>query len=203
MASAAQWRELCTLLSDAEDVQRSPHIAMLYEYAVEDAGPMLATFRFDRTLVEDLAHDALLKVLRNAEQFVRAGEPRAYFRAAIQRLATDHRRRASTRREVLTRPKDDAQGEESSLPDDADTGSPLRPQPASPHDRLEERERFENLRQAFSRLSERDQRVLAMASEPDVDAQAVADELGVTRANAYQLICRARKRLEKLMDPDA
>lgn len=199
MATGDQWRELCGLLADAADVQTSPHFSTLYEYVMADSARMLRSFRFDRALVEDLAQDALLKILRRPDDLLVASHPRGFFRTVVVRLAQDHKRRASTRHEVLA-PTDDGSRTTEGAPRAA---RPLDSAPSRPDEVLESQQEGARIFAALERLSARDRKALTIISEPDTTTDDVAAALGVKRDTAYQVVCRARKRLSKLLEEDS
>jgi RNA polymerase sigma factor (sigma-70 family) len=178
MSTADEWRELCGLVAESEDPLESPHLSRLFTLALDDSRRILGA-RFDASRRDDLAHDAIARLLAHLDAFLQATSPRRYFATTLRRLAADDHRGPRARREVLS--------------DDIEEVPRSHREPAVGLQR--------DLRAAWARLDPREAKALA-ANADGADGQEIASLLGVSRANAYQILSRGKKHLRALLDGD-
>lgn len=180
MATADQWRELCRLVAESNDPLASPQWARLFAFALEDSRRILGK-KVDAARCEDLAHDAIARILTHLAPFLQATSPQRYFATTLRRLAADEHRAPRARREVLS---DDIDEIPRSQGEAADVGGLTR-----------------DLQEAWARLDPREGKALA-AHADGADGRELASLLGVSRANAYQILSRGKKRLRALLEGD-
>lgn len=149
----------------------SPHLGQLYDLALADGPKLLGSFRRrlgeDRIL--DLIHDLMAARL---ERIIEADEPRALFSVALHRRAISWLRRGDA--DVVADPEEElaASGE----PEDERRGFVL------------------DARAALENLKPRE-RAIVIAVALGESREAIAEELGTTRANVDQIVSRVRRLL--------
>ncbi len=172
MAAREEWDDVIARILAADVPAKSPHVRRLYEIAVDDGRRFLASFRhqIDDERALDLVHDVLAM---NLEDVLAAETPRAFFCVAVRRRAVSWLRRGDAAVAAA---------------DDAERGSGV--------DEDERRGFLLDARSLLADLSERD-RAIVVAVAAGEDVAVVARELGVSPANIYQIVSRARKRCKE------
>jgi RNA polymerase sigma-70 factor (ECF subfamily) len=134
---------------------------------------------------EDLAQDAMLKLLDRLDAYDPARSYKAWRNTVVLNLCRDHLRRVGSRRAA------EGRGGERSLP---------RPLPA-PEDHANAEELQAILASSLSALSPREREVFVLRDLSGHSTDEVADTMGVTAGTVRSLLSLARRRLRGVLGP--
>ncbi|HEX9886920.1 MAG TPA: sigma-70 family RNA polymerase sigma factor [Longimicrobiales bacterium] len=146
----------------------------LYRSIFPDLVRFLHRKVWDRERAQDLAQEAFVRALR-----VEPDQPRAFLFAVAANLARDEARTVLRRKRHLTLLKSEVDGRAFRL---------------DPARELDERERWERVREALEALTERDRDVLLLW-DSGLDYEEIAHEAGLAVGAVGTTLARARKRL--------
>jgi len=133
----------------------------------------------DAELALDVAQEAFLRLWRQWEAGETIDNPRAWLMRVARNLAEDFAK--SSFRKNGTQPPQVLNGVKSAV--------------KSPHDVLEQRELYEQIRGYLAELAPADRDILTLKYALDYDAPAIADVLDVNVAAVHMRLSRARQRL--------
>jgi DNA-directed RNA polymerase specialized sigma24 family protein len=152
-----------------------------YESYVWDVYGFLAYRTRSHAEAEDLTQETFERALRAWETFDPArGQPKAWLLAIARNAFIDSRRRRSSR------PRPVAPEGMEELPADEGRGPVLGPEP--------------KLADAIGRLGRREREAVALRFGGDLRTAEIAELLGITVANAQQILSRALRRLRSLLE---
>lgn len=149
----------------------------VYRAHAEDVARWVGRLAGPGADVEDLVHDVFLIVRRRLPGFEgEAGLP-AWLYQISHNVVRNHRRKARLRRFLGL------------------SESAIDPRPG-PEETVQARRRVQRLYQVFDRLPGRDREILILSEVEGLDADALAELLGVQRSTVYVRLHRARARFK-------
>lgn len=133
----------------------------------------------DAHLAMDITQEAFLRLWRQWEAGDTIENPRAWLIRVARNLVEDHRKSAFSK--AGTQPPQQMNGIHCTQP--------------SPHELLENEERFAEVRSVLRELSESDRQLLTLRYAWDYETARIAEILGIHESAVHMRLCRARKRL--------
>ena len=137
----------------------------------------------DRDEASDAVQEAFAKLWEKREELEELQIPDAYCLKVVSNLCVNRIRMRTVRRTVSLSETDPADS------DRADR-------------QLEHREELERVRILMRRLTQAQQKVIAMASVMEMDTADIAQATGFSVVNVRALLSRGRRRLKQLFDSD-
>lgn len=134
----------------------------------------------DSDYAEDVAQEAFLKILRNAEDYTPSATFKTYLGRVVSRLCYD---RTEKNRPLSVDPIDSG-----GFPGDASSRD-------GPLDELLEDERQREIRNALEELPERQRTAIVLQTFEDFTYEEIADSMETTRKAVERLLSRAREEL--------
>lgn len=148
----------------------------------------------DTHLAEDITQQAFIKVYQNLDRYKPSGKVSSWIYRIASNQAKDEIRKLKRRPTVsLNAP---IRGEEMT----AELGETvLDDESQRPDFKVREKEMFESLRKALDGLKPKYKEVLLLCDYEGFSYEDAAETLGITKTNVSAILCRARKKLEKLL----
>lgn len=173
MTSVPEASKPCDSASPAQVRSREARLASLYAAYATEATRLAYLVTGDRSIAEDICHDAFIRTAGRLTYLRDQSAFRAYFRRAVVNLAKNHFRRKDLERRFASRLRQDAHEDRSG--DDVDLMDAVH--------RLPFRQRAAFLLRYFSGLTE----------------QEAADALRCSTAAINSLVARARRNLQSAL----
>lgn len=143
---------------------------------------------------EDLAQDAVVRVLTKAGSYKPGKPARGWLLAILYNRVRDWARREGLRRAIsLSEPPDD---------NDSPRAFEIEARDPSPTDRALAREREGVMKEALNQLTPAEREVILLRDYAGLDAPETARILGISTGTVGGRLHRARKRLSGLLPPD-
>lgn len=154
----------------------------------------------DRTLAEDAVQDALVAVLEKPDNFAGQSALRTYVIGILKFKILDALR--ASRREKQFEP-DDEQSEDDLIDALFRADGHTRDMPrrwGDPDATLEQKDFFRVMEVCLERLPARTARIFMMREWLELETEEICKELGISSANAWVMLYRARLRLRECLD---
>lgn len=159
--------------------RRAAEFELLYERHSRAVWALAYARWLDRELAMDVTQEAFLRLWRCWSNGETIENPRAWLLRVARNLANDTNKSAFRRNG--TQPTAKLNG--------------VLSRDASPLDRLEQEEAFAQLRGQLREMSEADRALLTLRYAFDLDAQQIAEQMGIQASAVHMRLSRARQRL--------
>lgn len=151
-------------------------------------------FVHEHHLAEDITQQTFIKVYQNLDSFKPRGKVSSWIYRIASNQAKDELRKLKRRPTVsLNKPVGGESGERE-LGDILLEDESLRPD-----FQLREKEMLEKVKKALASLKPKYKEAILLCDYEGMSYEEAAEVLGITKTNVSAILCRARKKLEKLM----